>query len=225
MFKVQLTDLELQDSYYQFSALTEDEVQIFANRYQLMRPYEFPDHVHLQVTFEFDLTLYRVDRDVYSILDWIGDVGGLNEGLYLFFKMILVFFQFNDFQHFLIEKLYTKPPEESGSDSASHLSVSKTSLLRQKINACIPRCLLCKPIRLKHEEKLFEKARLIYSAEVDIIDFLKRIRRLEAFKAESMANSDLTINEAEKGKHDFKVILSTTPVEPEIPEKQQELVM
>ena len=63
----------------------------------MSRPYEYFDSVHVQVTFEFDLTLYRVDRDVYSILDWIGDVGGLNEGLYLMFKVLLVFLQFNDF--------------------------------------------------------------------------------------------------------------------------------
>ena len=57
-----------------------------------MRPYEFPDNVHLQVSYEFDLTLYRVDRDVYSILDWVGDIGGLNEGLYLLFYVVLLFF-------------------------------------------------------------------------------------------------------------------------------------
>ena len=108
VFKVYLTDLELQDLRYQFSALTEDELQIFGNRQVESRPYEFKDHVHIQVTFEFDLTLYRVDRDVYSILDWIGDVGGLYEGLFLFFKMLLIFSQFNDFHHYLIERLYKK---------------------------------------------------------------------------------------------------------------------
>ena len=87
---MQLTDLDLQDTYFEFSALTEDEFQIFGNRFQLIRPYEFPDHVHLQITFEFDLTLYRIDRDVYSILDWVGDVGGLNEGLFLILKVFLI---------------------------------------------------------------------------------------------------------------------------------------
>lgn len=77
-----------------------------SNKYQLMRPYEFPDRVHFQISFEFDLTLYRVDRDVYSILDWIGDVGGLNEGLFLFFHIILIFSQFYDLEHFLIERLF-----------------------------------------------------------------------------------------------------------------------
>ena len=45
--KVYLTDLRLQDTYYQFSALTEDDRRIFNNRYEMIRPYEFVDNIHL----------------------------------------------------------------------------------------------------------------------------------------------------------------------------------
>jgi len=48
---------------------------------------------------------------VYSILDWVGDVGGLNEGLFLGFHVVLAFFQFSDFEHFLVERLYRQRPE------------------------------------------------------------------------------------------------------------------
>ena len=75
-------------------------------KYHKMRPYEFRDRVHLQVSYEFDLTLHRIDRDVYSILDWIGDVGGLNEGLFLFFSVILAYFQFYDYENFLVDRLF-----------------------------------------------------------------------------------------------------------------------
>lgn len=56
----------------------------------------------MQITFELDLTQYRVDRDVYSMLDWIGDVGGLNEGLTIIITLILGVLRFNEFDHFLI---------------------------------------------------------------------------------------------------------------------------
>ena len=108
VYKVRLTDLRLQDSYYQFSALTEDDRRIFINKPEKVRPYEFPDSVHLQLTYEFDLDLYRIDRDVYSILDWIGDVGGLNEGLFIILSIILGFVNFYKFEHFMIEHLYFK---------------------------------------------------------------------------------------------------------------------
>ena len=149
--------------------------------------------MHLQVTFEFDLTLYRIDRDVYSILDWVGDVGGLNEGLFLILKVFLIAMQFNDFQHFLIQHLYRRPdpmvnPRTGVSidngrveTGLEYLDDKKTSWLRQKFISCCPiHCIrLSSCCRLNREERLFVKAREKYEEEVDIIDFLKRIRHIE----------------------------------------------
>ena len=89
MHKLQLTDLNLQDQYYQFSKITEDDRRIFSFDQKQSRPYEFPDRVHLQITFEFDRTLYRIDRDVYSFLDWLGDMGGLSESLLFIFAGVI----------------------------------------------------------------------------------------------------------------------------------------
>ena len=66
----------------------------------------------MQITFEFDLTLYRIDRDVYSILDWVGDLGGLSEGLVIILSFVFGLTQFNSFEHFLIERLYSKPVDK-----------------------------------------------------------------------------------------------------------------
>ena len=75
----------------------------------MRRPLEIGDPLlHLSVAFEFDLTLYRIDRDVYSILDFIGDLGGLAEGFYIMLQILLSFVTFNNFEHFLIEFLYGK---------------------------------------------------------------------------------------------------------------------
>ncbi len=60
------------------------------------------------MTFEFDLDLHRVDRDVYSILDWIGDIGGLREGLVIILAGCLGLVKFHSFEHFMIEHLYAK---------------------------------------------------------------------------------------------------------------------
>ena len=64
--------------------------------------------MHLQITFEFDLNLYRIDRDVYSLFDWIGDLGGLLEGLSIIMAFILSLLHYRQFEHFMIEKLYSK---------------------------------------------------------------------------------------------------------------------
>ena len=46
------------------------------------RPYEFENNVHISITFEMDLNLKQIDRQVYNLLDLIGDIGGLGEGLF-----------------------------------------------------------------------------------------------------------------------------------------------
>ena len=54
-----------------------------------MRPYEYEDLVHLAVSYEFNLNLYGVERDVYNVLDWLGDVGGLRDALFLIGAFVL----------------------------------------------------------------------------------------------------------------------------------------
>ena len=122
-------------------------MEIFQTRFQLIRPYEFDDRVHTQLTFEFDLTLYRVDRKVYSILDWVGDIGGLNEGVYVGISVLLMFLQFHRFDHFLIERLYRKPKQKNG--SSLDMNDSKTVWCRQRFLPC----------KLSREERFFAAAR------------------------------------------------------------------
>ena len=87
----------------------------------------------MQVTFEFDLDLYMIDRDVYSILDWIGDIGGLSQGLAIIFAYLIGLVKFNEFQHFMIENLYRKKDEkplESPSIDPSLMKDKNTRLCR-----------------------------------------------------------------------------------------------
>ena len=106
IYQVSVTDLQLNDHQYQFGSFTEQESRIMNIADWKIRPYEHDDNVHTSVTIEFNLNLYHVERDVYSALDWIGDVGGLNEGLSIAFAAILVLINFNSFDHYLIESLY-----------------------------------------------------------------------------------------------------------------------
>ena len=69
------------------------------------RPYEAFNNVHFQLSFEFDLTLYRIDRDVYSFLDWIGDMGGFFEGILVIGFLISSWWSFM-LDNLLIENLF-----------------------------------------------------------------------------------------------------------------------
>ena len=46
------------------------------------------------MTFEKDLDLTVIDRQVYSVLDWLGDVGGLAEALMYIGTFILAVLHF-----------------------------------------------------------------------------------------------------------------------------------
>ena len=95
-----------------------------------MRPYEFFDNVQMQLTYEFDLNLYRIDRDVYSILDWIGDVGGLNEGLTIIFTLVLGLMNHYTFEHYMIEHLYLKQNKDRPGGADVPLKDSETMMCR-----------------------------------------------------------------------------------------------
>ena len=62
-----------------------------------MRPYEYFDDVHMAVSIELDLNLYRIDREAYNLLDWLGDIGGLLEALTIIFTFIFLIFNYQSF--------------------------------------------------------------------------------------------------------------------------------
>ena len=122
----------------------------------------------MQVSFELDLTLYQINRDIYSILDWIGDLGGLYEGLHLMCKAGMFFAMFKDFEHYLIERLYRMTNDNQVVYKSSNIPssqgtfrYSETSWLRQKcLNLrCLRKCLCCQVCRLSRQERLLKKAR------------------------------------------------------------------
>ena len=105
--KVYTTGIYLQDTRkIALSSLTAQQATIFSIRDHQILPYNFFDNVHIAVTFEFDLTYYEMERTAYNILDWVGDLGGLFEGLLIFFSAIYAFLHYQTFNNFLVQKLY-----------------------------------------------------------------------------------------------------------------------
>ena len=86
--------------------ITEIEGGIFNVKQNTRRPYEFDDDVHIVISYEFDLNLYRVDRDAYNILDWLGDIGGLKEALTIVLSAFIAVFNYNTFENYMVAQLY-----------------------------------------------------------------------------------------------------------------------
>ena len=105
--QVFVTNLQLQDQLtMQLGPITEIEGAIFNVKQNTRRPYEFDDDVHIVISYEFDLNLYRVDRDAYNILDWLGDIGGLKEALTIVLSTFIAVFNYNTFENYMVGQLY-----------------------------------------------------------------------------------------------------------------------
>ena len=83
--------------------LTLEFVTIFTTKQTTSRPYEFPDKVHLSISYEMSLDLHVSERTVYTILDWLGDVGGLMGMLFDTGAFILMFIVGNGLSYMLIK--------------------------------------------------------------------------------------------------------------------------
>ena len=90
----------------QLAEITEEEGTFFSVKANTVRPYEYYDDVHISVAYEFDLNLYRIDREAYNLLDWLGDLGGLKEALMIIFAFIYGLFNQDTFDNFLVSKLF-----------------------------------------------------------------------------------------------------------------------
>ena len=60
------------------------------------------------VSFEVSQDRIKIQRIVFSLLEWLGDVGGLLEILYITFSLIYIVFHYQTFEEYLVDKLYRK---------------------------------------------------------------------------------------------------------------------
>ena len=75
----------------------------------------------------------ETERSVYSYLDWIGDVGGLNDGLSVVFMGIAGLLNYNYYTSYLISKLFKVDDNDPSSKTDQDKSDGRQSL-RSKLH-------------------------------------------------------------------------------------------
>ena len=124
---VEMTYLDLQDNLMQFGDVTEDNRNITTIREFQSRSYGADNDIQVSIIYERDLDLHRVDREVYSILDWLGDVGGLYEAFHIICGIFIYVVNFLKFENFMVSELFKKElDDEEGSDDKKTLSRANT---------------------------------------------------------------------------------------------------
>ena len=104
---IEVGHLNLQDNIiFHVWDLTERNDKIFNIRQVLKRPYEYKDNVHLCLNFEMQLNLIEYDREVYTTLDWFGNLGGLSEGLKILFGLLIGVLNYHMYSAYMVAALF-----------------------------------------------------------------------------------------------------------------------
>ena len=105
---VEKTHLELQD--YDTMMLDEITRIDIENLFKLKRhdvlPYERFDNTWVSVTIERSLDIWHFEREVYTLLELISDVGGFSNALFVVLALTIALWNYNMFDNFMVSRLF-----------------------------------------------------------------------------------------------------------------------
>lgn len=87
------------------------------------------------MNYEMNRNLMLYEREVYTSLDWFGNLGGLSEGLKLMFGLLVGLLNYNYYNNYMVAKLFTykeSPQESPGKSSKSSVPEKLGSTGRRK---------------------------------------------------------------------------------------------
>ena len=92
---VRLTEIDLTDKIGAIASSSEVH-NMFTIEEGPVRPYDFPrpDTTQLAITYELSRDLNIIRRQVYGVLDFLGDLGGLAGALRGLFALVVLLFQY-----------------------------------------------------------------------------------------------------------------------------------
>ena len=84
----------------------EERQDLFIVKRKETMPYEFSDNVWLSITFEMSLDVVEYEREVYTFLMMLSDIGGLAGALVTLLSLFMALWNFKAFDNYLVSKLY-----------------------------------------------------------------------------------------------------------------------
>ena len=132
-----------------------------------------------------NLNLELIQRNGYTVLDLLSDVGGILEISSIVITYFLAFWNYNYFENYLVTRLYKLEKEGLDEEAKKNLNYFNRSTFIQPrrcynpkewIRDKLPRFLVCKCLRPDRLERGFEKARAKLLNDINIIEILKSRR-------------------------------------------------
>ena len=97
-----------------------------------VRPYEFSDNVHIAVSYELDPNYHKVDVQVYTGLDMLADIGGLQYSLFMLFSFLLMIFHHNKMENYLVSEMFRIVNQKTLKQKLSAVGLNKGMDLHKK---------------------------------------------------------------------------------------------
>ena len=175
-----------------------------------MRVMPYKNQFHSAITYELSSTNIKYYRQVYSFLDWLGNIGGLYGAVSTIFGSIVFIFQFSGTNMFLMAEMFsshaTTTKEMPSDSSLNQKDVRRPKKLRDQNfrnnvqwNCCrvlvsnfqrmCPRKCLCCCLRMNHRDRIFTEGYRSLEKEIHVTYFLKQIRVLKGIIKEQMTRA------------------------------------
>ena len=127
-------EIEFEDQLLNLFPVNEEVKEFFTVEDQGLRPQsEDHDTILFQVRYQMNPSQRSIKRSVYNILEWLGDIGGLNDALFFFSYLIMYLFQISPIKLSLLRQLYSMRPASSIEDPLSLQSFDRNQTKRKKI--------------------------------------------------------------------------------------------
>lgn len=116
-YKVSTTQLFLQDKMINLDDLTElADSRIFKLDQLPTKSYEKDFDTQMDITIEMNRNQLVIARDGYTVLDYFSDIGGMQSMMINGCSIILVMWNYNHLDNFLVTKLYRKKAKTQSND-------------------------------------------------------------------------------------------------------------
>jgi hypothetical protein len=113
-------------------------------------PYEWDDNVWLSITVEVDFDVITYEREVYTSLQLLSDIGGLSGILMTIAAALMVLWNYQSFDNYLVSRLFRirKPEEEVAKRSnyfnqSQYITLSKYPKFGELVRKCCPSFMCC----------------------------------------------------------------------------------
>ena len=128
----------------------ESRDDLFEVRRLTSLPYEFVDNVWLSITIEMDFDVITYEREVYTSLELLSDIGGLSGMLMTVFGFVIMTWNYQVLDNYLVSKLFKiRKPEakldknESYFNQSDFITLSKFPYFGELFRHLCPRCNCC----------------------------------------------------------------------------------